>query len=773
MKGVIYARYSSDNQREESIEGQLRECKDYAERNGITILGTYIDRALSAKTDNRPEFQKMIKDSAKGLFDVVLVWKLDRFARNRYDSARYKNLLKKNGVKVISARENISEGSEGIILEAMLEGYAEYYSAELSEKVIRGLTDNALKCKYNGGTVPMGYYIDEQQFYQIDPKTAPVVLEMFTKYSEGATMQELVNLLNSRGMRSIRGGKITLNIMNHLLKNRRYMGEYSYRDVVKEDGIPAIVPKELFERVQERLAKNKKAPARHKAEDDYLLTTKLYCGKCGSFMVGESGTSHTMKVHRYYRCVNTKKKKLCDKKAVKKDWIEDLVVNYTMKAIMNDEVMERLIDTLMELQKKESTDLPLLKKQLAETEKGINNMLNAIQAGIFTPSTKQRLDELEETKSQLEVSILQEEMHKPLLTREQIAFFIYRFRKFDVTKREQRQRLIDSFVNAVYLYEDKIILTFNYKDGSKTITLADVEGSDLSSFGAPCRSKARSVQAPAAQDEPPDILSVPPSLLEWVCLWTQETGSAAIAAGSAGVRTGVAVGSLYPGTYRIKSNTEKAAADNSAAAFSKTILIFEVSAPDFLGDFLDQRELCPLLRFGQLVADLAAGEAALRAEAQSVERQVLFRFVDAGDHGVLVLELRALRCHQTEHDLLVATDSGQRRKAAAARIVEFKVIRAYVLAREQRLRNAVICVRAYIGAVEIAAADVGVDDQIIRLAGNGHVVQLQKLLLDRLQALFVGVKERARQRIDQHAPAAVIELEIAAAGRIDVGNELL
>ena len=484
MKGVIYARYSSDNQREESIEGQLRECKDYAERNGITILGTYIDRALSAKTDNRPEFQKMIKDSAKGLFDVVLVWKLDRFARNRYDSARYKNLLKKNGVKVISARENISEGSEGIILEAMLEGYAEYYSAELSEKVIRGLTDNALKCKYNGGTVPMGYYIDEQQFYQIDPKTAPVVLEMFTKYSEGATMQELVNLLNSRGMRSIRGGKITLNIMNHLLKNRRYMGEYSYRDVVKEDGIPAIVPKELFERVQERLAKNKKAPARHKAEDDYLLTTKLYCGKCGSFMVGESGTSHTMKVHRYYRCVNTKKKKLCDKKAVKKDWIEDLVVNYTMKAIMNDEVMERLIDTLMELQKKESTDLPLLKKQLAETEKGINNMLNAIQAGIFTPSTKQRLDELEETKSQLEVSILQEEMHKPLLTREQIAFFIYRFRKFDVTKREQRQRLIDSFVNAVYLYEDKIILTFNYKDGSKTITLADVEGSDLSSFGA-------------------------------------------------------------------------------------------------------------------------------------------------------------------------------------------------------------------------------------------------------------------------------------------------
>ena len=161
---------------------------------------------------------------------------------------------------------------------------------------------------------------------------------------------------------------------------------------------------------------------------------------------------------------------------------------------MNDDVMERLIDTIMELQKKESTDLPLLKKQLAETEKGINNMLNAIQAGIFTPSTKQRLDELEETKSQLEVSILQEEMHKPLLTREQIAFFIYRFRKFDVTKREQRQRLIDSFVNAVYLYEDKIILTFNYKDGAKTITLAEVEGSDLSVLGAPAQISPKAME---------------------------------------------------------------------------------------------------------------------------------------------------------------------------------------------------------------------------------------------------------------------------------------
>ena len=149
MKGVICARYSSDNQCEKSIEEQLRECKAFAEKNDIQIVETYIDRALSARTDRRPDFQRMIKDSAGRKFEVVIVWKLDRFARDKYDSAHYKRILKNNGVKVVSATEAISAGAEGILLESMLEGMAEYYSAELSEKVTRGLTENALKCKYN------------------------------------------------------------------------------------------------------------------------------------------------------------------------------------------------------------------------------------------------------------------------------------------------------------------------------------------------------------------------------------------------------------------------------------------------------------------------------------------------------------------------------------------------------------------------------------------------------------------------------------------------
>ena len=184
MKAVIYARYSSDSQREESIEGQIRECTEYAERSGITILRSYIDRALSARTADRPEFQRMIRDSETGLFDTVLVWKLDRFSRDRYDSAHYKHILKKNGVKVISAKENISDGPEGIILESMLEGYAEYYSAELSQKIQRGQMENAMKCKNNGGNTPLGYYVDKTTHaLAIDSLTAPVISEIFCSAS--------------------------------------------------------------------------------------------------------------------------------------------------------------------------------------------------------------------------------------------------------------------------------------------------------------------------------------------------------------------------------------------------------------------------------------------------------------------------------------------------------------------------------------------------------------------------------------------------------------
>lgn len=485
MKAVIYARFSSERQREASIEGQLRECKEYADRNGITVLGSYVDRALSAKTDNRPDFQHMIKDSAKGLFDVVLVWKLDRFARNRYDSAHYKAILKKNGVKVVSATEAIAEDSTGILLESLLEGYAEFYSVELSEKIHRGQRENALKGLNNGGGIPLGYMLGKDQRLQIDPVLAPVVVEIFSRYADGETVRAIVESLNERGLKTRKGEPFKLSSVNHIFKNRKYIGEYSYQDVVIPGGVPAIVPQDLFDRVQEKMEKNRHAPAASKAEEPYLLSTKLFCGKCGHLMVGESGTSHTGKKHHYYKCSGAKRKKTCNKKTVKRDWIEDLVVEQTMRVVFSDKAMEDLADTLMEYQKRESTDVPVLKRQLQETARSIENLLNAIQQGIITPSTKDRLERLEETKAQLEISIAQVELEKPMLTRQQLLYWLHRFRGIDTSKPAERQRLIDSFVNAVFVYDDKLVLTFNYRDGTETITLDDIKGSDLEALSPP------------------------------------------------------------------------------------------------------------------------------------------------------------------------------------------------------------------------------------------------------------------------------------------------
>ena len=492
MTAVIYARYSSDNQREESIEGQIRECTAYAEKNGITVVKHYIDRAISAKMDNRPEFQQMIKDSDKKLFDIVLVWKLDRFARNRYDSARYKTQLKRNGVKLMSATEIISEGLEGIILESELEGYAEYYSADLAEKVVRGQTENILKGRCNGGRGTFGYTLDSERKFHIDPLASPFVLESFTKYRDGLTMKEIRDWLNENGIKNPVGGEFTYNSVEHMLKNRRYIGELKFRDVVVPDAIPPIVPLELFDDVQEKIAKNKKAPARRKAEDDYLLTTKLFCGYCGALMFGESGTSRTGEVHRYYKCATAKKHKGCKKKTVRKQWLEDLVVNQTMQLVKDDSAMESIIAKVMELQNKENTNIPLYKKQLRDAESGIQNMLNAIQAGILTSSTKERLEQLEETKHELEARIAEEKLAKPKVTEEFIRFWLLRFRKLDMSLKDQRQALVDTFINSIYLYDDKVLITFNYKEGTQTITFEEAaqaaskgNGSDLDCFTAP------------------------------------------------------------------------------------------------------------------------------------------------------------------------------------------------------------------------------------------------------------------------------------------------
>ena len=303
--------------------------------------------------------------------------------------------------------------------------------------------------------------------------------------------------LNEQGVKNTRGQKMTYNSVQHLLNNRRYIGEYTYRDVVVPDGIPAIVPQDLFDRVQQKLAKNKKAPARHKAEDEYLLTTKLFCGYCGAYLCGESGTSHTGNVHHYYKCVSVKKKRTeCHKKSVRKEWIEDLVVSETMKMVMDDKAIEAIVSMLMDLQDRENVNLPLYEQQLREADTAIQNLLNAIQQGILTKSTKGRLEELEAAKEDLEAKIAREKLAKPKVSAEFMTFWLHRFRKLDVRQKSHRKMLIDTFINAIFLYDDKMVITFNYKEGTTTITFDDLKtaladqktGSDLDCSTAPQKS---------------------------------------------------------------------------------------------------------------------------------------------------------------------------------------------------------------------------------------------------------------------------------------------
>ena len=502
MKAVIYARYSSDNQREESIEGQIRECTAFAEKNGITVLRHYIDRAYSAKTDNRPEFQQMIYDSRQRLFDIVLVWKLDRFARNRYDSANYKNILKKNGVRVVSANEPISDRSEGILLESVLEGFAEYFSADLAEKVSRGMTENALKCKFNGGNPTIGFTSDKEQNILVDPVKAPFVLDAFKMYDEGVTMAKIRDFLNENNVLNNRGHTHTVNSVSNILKNRRYIGEYSYRDIVIPNGIPEIIPQDLFDRVQAKIEKNRRAPARAKATVEYLLTTKLFCGHCGAYMCGDSGKGRSGKVYHYYKCASVKKKRTdCKKKAIKKDIIEEVVIRHTMATLADDTAIEAIVVTLMDLQERENINLPLYEQQLRDVERNINNLLDAIQQGIFTKSTKDRLDELEAVKEDLEIRIANEKIAKPKLAEEHIKCFLYKFRALDMSKKKNIKLLIDLFINRIYLYDDKMVITYNHKDGAKTITLEDVEtalaeagyGLDLVSAAVPKKKREHSL----------------------------------------------------------------------------------------------------------------------------------------------------------------------------------------------------------------------------------------------------------------------------------------
>lgn len=505
MNAVIYARYSSHNQTECSIEGQLKECRKYADNNNINIVREYIDRAKSGTKDNRDNFLQMIEDSKEKLFDSVLVYQLDRFARNKYDSAIYKKKLKDNGVRVLSARENITNDASGVLMEGVLESIAEYYSVELSQKVKRGMKLNADNCYYNGGTVPLGYKlerINDEKFnnsikkavkkrFVIDEEKALIVKKIFEMYATDTSMAEIINYLNNMGFKTASNNIFNKSSIRRILQNKKYIGIYSYNNNEIKDGIPRIINDDLYYKVQKELSKNEKAPGRKRAKTEYILSSKLYCGVCKDKMIGKSGTSKTGKLHTYYACKSSSGH-LCNMNPIKKDIIEDIVIKASQDILSSDNI-NLVANKIMEIANKEQDcfEIKSLQKSIKSNEKKQTNLINAIaetdnegiRKSFFEELSKIQL-QLEELKKQL---LLEESKHIGLSITE-VKFFLKSLKKGNINDIKYRKMLVNTLVNKVYLYTDRIVIMFNINNREEEIEISlfnDIESSLFNSKALP------------------------------------------------------------------------------------------------------------------------------------------------------------------------------------------------------------------------------------------------------------------------------------------------
>ncbi len=479
MNVVIYARFSSHSQTEQSIEGQLKVCYEYAKAHKYVVIGEYIDRAQSGTTDNRQDFQRMIQDSEKHNFQGVLVYQLDRFARNRYDSAINKAKLKKNGVRVLSARENITEDASGILIEGVLESMAEYYSVELSQKINRGMEINAQKCLSNGSNPGLGYKVAKDRTFYVDEEEAKIVREIFERYSTGETAADIIRNLNNRRITTSLGREFNKNSLHRMLRNKRYIGYYCYKGTVTPNGMPRIVDDALFYKVQEMLNINKSAPAKSRKEE-FLLTTKLFCGHCGEAMTGYSGTGKLGKRYYYYVC-NNYKKKACEKKPISKELIESKVAD-VCTGLLTPERIKIIAEEVIKACQHDGEYLSIkkIKAAIKETDEAIENLWIALEKGQSVERITKRLEQREEEKKELEVQLAKEMRKQPPLQLAHILAFLDYLRELPGSSEIKKKSLINIFVNAVYVYDNRTTVIFNAgstKIKAENIPLENIENS--------------------------------------------------------------------------------------------------------------------------------------------------------------------------------------------------------------------------------------------------------------------------------------------------------
>lgn len=459
MKGVIYARYSAGpRQTDQSIEGQVADCKAFAEQHGIDIVGLYADRHVSGtSTEGRDEFLRMVRDAEKHKFDAVIVWKIDRFGRSREDIALYKGRLRRAGVQLMYARESVPEGPEGIILESVLEGLAEYYSADLRQKIQRGLRESAKKGKFVG-QLPIGYTRDADGRVVIDPEKAEAVREVYRRHIAGAQTEELISLLRQRDILGTRGKPVTHSVVYRMLRNEKYLGRFEIQGV--EIPVDPIIDEATFAAAAGNF-KTSRNNAAGKAKMRYLLSGKCLCGRCGRVMTGSSGTGKLGVKYDYYRC----KTPGCETQPVRRDALEDAVIEHTLQDVLTDDMIELLTARILAVQdeRREHDPAGALRKRVADLERRRRNLLDAIEAG-GGAAVVERVNEVSEEIGKLEAEICRMDLSRPQLTKEMIRSWLLSFREGDITSPAFRLRIANAFIDFVDYGPELVTVYYNVSE---------------------------------------------------------------------------------------------------------------------------------------------------------------------------------------------------------------------------------------------------------------------------------------------------------------------
>lgn len=496
IKAVAYARFSSDNQRDESIDAQFRAIRKYAEQNDIELISTYEDRAKTGTNADREGLQRMVSDSRNGEFQLVIVHKFDRFARDRLDSVVYKDMLRKNGVRVISVLERTDDTPESRMMEGIMESLNQYYSDNLAREVMKGMKENALSCRYTGGYVPFGYKVNAEQKYEIDDDEAVYVRFIFDSAVKGMCYNEIATALAQKGVKTRAGQLFGKNSIYSILRNEKYTGVYVYNlrtskdasgkrnnhtykadeDIIRiEGGVPAIISKEQFQTVQELLDKRKTGTrTRNNAVQSYLLTGKIKCGICGGNYCGNRQRSGRKKnLYLSYRC-NIRSRKYsaaCNNKEISCEHLDKYVLKLLADMLFDERRIPKVIEeynrSISERSGDSEQELKAMRKSIAKLEKEINNLINviaqtgsaALAAGLAAKEAelsdlKAKLEEAQRRSTTLEID-----------ESEIIKAFDYSRQLLISGELPQLHQLVNLYIDEVTVYPDSVSVKLNMING--------------------------------------------------------------------------------------------------------------------------------------------------------------------------------------------------------------------------------------------------------------------------------------------------------------------